>query len=258
MLSGAASSFPNFTSGRYVRHAGKCGTHVREFTAATFAADTQLGFMWRAWLGLGRCWGCGIMLLANEVAGTCPGCRLAWPVLPPGAGSQALGQMRAGALPWALGFRLCAERGTSQVLHRMKYGGLTDPALRLGRWMSAAWPSPPPGTVLVPVPPHWRRRLRRGFNPSESLARGLAWNWGLAVEPSLLVRSAHRRSLTGSSRVERMRVLEACYVSMPTPNARRVVVVDDVLTTGATYRTCAQALEAEGHTCIGGVWLAMA
>lgn len=187
MLSGAASSFPNFTSGRYVRHAGKCGTHVREFTAATFAADTQLGFMWRAWLGLGRCWGCGIMLLANEVAGTCPGCRLAWPVLPPSAGSQALGQMRAGALPWALGFRLCAERGTSQVLHRMKYGGLTDPALRLGRWMSAAWPSPPPGTVLVPVPSHWRRRLRRGFNPSESLARGLAWNCGLAVEPSLLV-----------------------------------------------------------------------
>jgi hypothetical protein len=89
--------------------------------------------MLRAWLGLGRCWECGTMLLANEVAGTCPGCRLAWPVLPPGAGSQALGQMRAGALPWALGFRLCAERGTSQVLHRMKYGGLIDPAQRLGR-----------------------------------------------------------------------------------------------------------------------------
>ena len=124
--------------------------------------------------------------------------------------------------------------------------------------MSAVWPSPPSDAVLVPVPSHWRRRLRRGFNPAESLARGLACNWGLQVAPSLLVRTAHRRSLTGSSREERMRVLEACYVGMPTPDARTVVVVDDVLTTGATYRTCAQAMEAKGHTCIGGVWLAMA
>ena len=198
------------------------------------------------------------MLLANEVAGTCPGCRLAWPVLPPGASSQALGQLRAGAPSWALGFRLCEERGTSQVLHRMKYGGRVDPSKQLGRWMAATWPSPPPDTVLVPVPSHWRRRLRRGFNPAESLACGLASTWGIAVEPSLLVRAAHRPSLTGSSRVERMRVLEACYVGVPTSNPRNVVLVDDVLTTGATYRTCAKALMSEGHTCIGGVWLAMA
>ena len=172
--------------------------------------------MWRAWLGLGRCWGCGTMLLANEVAGTCPGCRLAWPVLPPNASSQALGHLRAGARPWALGFRLCADRGTSQVLHRMKYGGLAGPAKRLGRWMAATWPPPPSNTVLVPVPSHWRRRLRRGFNPAESLARGLSHTWGCSVEPSLLVRAGHRRSLTGSSRAERMRVLKACYVAQPT------------------------------------------
>lgn len=78
------------------------------------------------------------------------------------------------------------------------------------------------------------------------------------MEPSLLARSGHRRSLTGSSRAERMRVLEACYVSKPTATPRNVVLVDDVLTTGATYRICAQALAAEGHTCLGGVWLALA
>ncbi|MGB2230656.1 MAG: ComF family protein [Flavobacteriales bacterium] len=214
--------------------------------------------MWRAWLGLGRCWGCGTLLLANEVAGTCPGCRLAWPVLPPDASSLALGQLRAGARPWALGFRLCDDRGTSQVLHRMKYGGLAGPAKRLGRWMAATWPPPPHDTVLVPVPSHWRRWLRRGFNPSESLARGLSHTWGCSVEPSLLARSGHRRSLTGSSRAVRMRVLQACYVSKPTATPRNVVLVDDVLTTGATYRICAQALAAEGHTCLGGVWLALA
>ena len=183
---------------------------------------------------------------------------MVWPVLPPDEGSRALGQLRGGARPWALGFRLCADRGTSQVLHRMKYGGLTGPAKRLGRWMASTWPSPPHDTVLVPVPSHWRRRIRRGFNPAESLARGLSHTWGCSVEPSLLARSGHRRSLTGSSRAERMRVLEACYVSKPTATPRNVVLVDDVLTTGATYRICAQALAAEGHTCLGGVWLALA
>ena len=198
------------------------------------------------------------MLLANEVAGICPGCRLSWPVLPPDAGSRTLGQLRAGARSWALGFRLCAERVTSQILHRMKYGGLAGPAKWLGRWKVATWPPPPPNTVLVPVPSHWRSRLRRGFNPAESLAPGLSHTWGCSVEPSLLVRAGHRRSLTGSSRTERMRVLQACYVAEPTATPGNVVLVDDVLTTGATYRTCAQALAAEGHTCFGGVWLAMA
>ena len=78
------------------------------------------------------------------------------------------------------------------------------------------------------------------------------------METSMLARTAHRRSLTESSRVERMRVLEASYVGNSTTSPRRVVLVDDVLTTGATYRTCAQALVAAGHTCIGGAWLAMA
>ncbi len=78
------------------------------------------------------------------------------------------------------------------------------------------------------------------------------------MEPSLLVRAGYRRSLTGSSRAERMRVLQACYVAKPTATPRNVVLVDDVLTTGATYRICAQALAAEGHTCLGGVWLALA
>ena len=70
---------------------------MREFTLATFVACGQFGVMWRAWLGLGRCWGCGTILLANEVAEISPGCRLAWPVLLSDMGS------------WALGFRLCAD-----------------------------------------------------------------------------------------------------------------------------------------------------
>ena len=55
-----------------------------------------------------------------------------------------------------------------------------------------------------------------------------------------------------------MRLLHAYYVAEPTSNPRNVVLVNWVLTTGETYRICAQALAAGGHTCIGGVLLAMA
>ena len=107
-------------------------TGVREFNLTNHVARGQLEGMWRSWLGLGRCWGCGTMLLANEVAGTCPGCRLAWPVLPPDASSQALGQLRAGRSSLGLGVPL---------VRRSRH--LASPApnevRRLGRPCQMAW-----------------------------------------------------------------------------------------------------------------------
>jgi len=169
---------------------------------------------------------------------------------------------------FGVGFRL--RNGTLDVLHRVKYGGFPREGRALGQWMAQGWRAPPPGSVLVPVPLHWRRRWRRGFNPPEAVAEGLTTGWGRELRPDLLRRVRHRASLTASTRAARQDALTDMYVAGP-KNRRNVaseppgdsagcevVLVDDVLTTGATFRVCRSVLEAAGHRVVGGVWLAMA
>ncbi|HBS20852.1 MAG TPA: amidophosphoribosyltransferase, partial [Flavobacteriales bacterium] len=155
-------------------------------------------------------------------------------------------------------FRLRPD--THRVVHRAKYGGFPGQGRALGHWMTQEWPASPRGVVLVPVPLHWRRHVRRGFNPSQALAEGLATGWGCEVQPKLLRRLKHRVSLTSATRAARQSALrgafglrEDCRTALP----ERVVLVDDVLTTGATFRACQQVFGAEGVEVVGGVWLAM-
>ena len=114
--------------------------------------------------------------------------------------------------------------------------------------------------MLVPVPLHWRRLVRRGFNPPQALAEGLAMGWGCEVQPKLMRRLRHRVSLTSATRAARQSALRGTF-GVPEDWRRalpdRVVLVDDVLTTGATFRACQQVLEAQGVKVVGGVWLAM-
>ena len=221
---------------------------------------TRLPPLCRSMMGLGMCWQCGAALTLNEVAGICPPCRWAWPLLPSGQASQALAALRCGAQVWGLGFRLCGARGTDAVVHRMKYGAFPEKGRALGHWMAQDWPAPPPGSVLVPVPLHWRRRARRGFNPSMALAEGLASVWSLPIHDKALRRVQHLPSLTASTRAARLSVLEGTYAAtlVDDDGAQKVVLVDDVLTTGATFRMCRRALEKEGHEVLGGVWLGLA
>jgi ComF family protein len=100
--------------------------------------------------------------------------------------------------------------------------------------------------VLVPVPLHWTRRVERGFNQADLLARGVAMALGRPLEPALL-RRAHRgpRQL-GLSRRERRRVLEGVFAASPRAARRHVLLIDDVTTTGATIEACAAALRRAG------------
>jgi len=224
--------------------------------AEALAHVCELGFVNWGW-GLGRCWECGDALVPNEVAGICPPCRWAWPTLPSHVASQILARERAGCEVFGVGFRL--RSGTHDVLHRVKYGGFPREGRALGQWMAQGWRAPPPGSVLVPVPLHWRRRWRRGFNPPEAVAEGLAMGWGRELRTDLIRRFRHRSSLTASTRAARLDALTNMYQGGSNKGSGcEVVLVDDVLTTGATFRVCRSVLEASGHRVIGGVWLAMA
>ena len=171
------------------------------------------------------------------------------------------------------GFEYGAAIGAAIV--RMKHGGRPDLARRLGRILqdaisrALATTNGPPIDIVLPVPLHPRKLRRRGFNQALELARvalGLLRDRSPrafvlpALERQLLLRTRNTRELgrsgPGARRVE---VGGAFGVSDARPVAgRRFLVVDDVMTTGATLNECAQTLICAGAAEVRVVALARA
>jgi ComF family protein len=112
--------------------------------------------------------------------------------------------------------------------------------------------------VLVPVPMHPRRQRRRGYNQSELLARNLGRARGLPVDTSSLKRIDAGRSQVraASSRERRLNVTEAFACAKASFSDKRVLLVDDVCTTGATLEACAVALRVAGAMQVVGLTVA--
>lgn len=105
--------------------------------------------------------------------------------------------------------------------------------------------------LVVPVPLHWRRRWQRGFNQSALLARFVAHKNGLPVlQPIRRIRAtATQAGLTHSNR--RKNVTGAFRVSKPgRVRGKKILLIDDVMTTGATGAACASALKRAGATSV--------
>jgi len=104
--------------------------------------------------------------------------------------------------------------------------------------------------VVIPVPLHRLRLLRRRYNQAAEIARPLARMAGLAYLPDTLVRRRATASQGGRSAGGRRRNVQGAFVvpvnRKQTVEGRRVLLIDDVLTTGATAEACARALRAAG------------
>lgn len=103
--------------------------------------------------------------------------------------------------------------------------------------------------LIVPVPLHATRERERGHNQAVVLARELARFAGLPIAESVLFRRAHteRHRAGMDAKARRQSVAEAFEVRQPKPiNGRRVLLIDDVFTTGATVSECAATLKAAG------------
>lgn len=142
---------------------------------------------------------------------------------------------------------LAYEGAARDLVRALKFRG----ALRLAGPMAAAIAAnAPPGALgggtLVPVPLHGGRRRRRGFNQAEELALALEARTGTPVVDCLR-RSAARGQQVGRGRIERLEALEhAIELRGGAVAPVAPVLVDDVLTTGATLRACAAALLSRG------------
>ena len=171
----------------------------------------------------------------------------------PGAVARC-GRCRRGLSPFARGASLGPYEGSLRVLlHELKYRGRRRLATRLAETLlqePAARAVVEGADALVPVPLHPRRRRERGFNQAELISAAISRTTGVVVLGKALVRRKDTAPQTGlSASARRGNVRGAFAVRRQAQVAGRcVVLVDDVLTTGATAQACAQALREAGAT----------
>lgn len=152
-------------------------------------------------------------------------------------------------------------RGVGRTLvRRLKYEGLAELALPWGRALAERLleaQAPAPETLVVPIPLHPLRRLQRGYNQAEELARGLAAALDLE-QRSLLRRSRWTRPLYGVEIGARARALRGAFTLKRRIDlgGRPLLLVDDVRTSGATLRAAARVLHAAGSGPIHAAVLA--
>ena len=133
------------------------------------------------------------------------------------------------------------------LVHALKYHDRTDLAPTMGRWMARAGTQLLDGAdMLIPVPLHWRRAWRRRYNQSGALARVIERQSGVRLRTDLLQRVRATEQQVGLSRPQRASNVQGAFAVSATGKAelqgRRVVLIDDVLTSGATLDACARAL----------------
>jgi len=100
--------------------------------------------------------------------------------------------------------------------------------------------------AVVPVPMHRAKVRRRGYNQAELLARALALRIGVPCETNLLTKTRDLDAQSKLPRVERSENVRGAFLASPRVKSRRILLIDDVCTTGATIRACAGELVRAG------------
>jgi len=168
----------------------------------------------------------------------------------PGAGDVC---RRCDEWPFAFEAARCPfvyDGAAREAVHALKYGGVSAIAEVMARAMAECleeWE--PPATALVPVPLTGARRRSRGYNQSEMLARELSRLSGLPVVTGVLVRrrGAPPQARAADEAARRANVADAFTVRRRGRLTGPLLLVDDVMTSGATLDACARALRGAGH-----------
>jgi len=191
------------------------------------------------WTGLARltpplCAGCGLPV-ASESAARCAGCREAEP---------AFDYARAAAVYGG---------GVREAIHGLKFGGRRSLARPLGDLVAdeCARALEDPPDALVPVPLARARERERGFNQAALVAERLGERLRVRVRPRWLARLRATAPQSDLTAAERRANVAGAFAAAPAVAGRHVVVIDDVITTGATVGECARALRAAGARRVG-------
>lgn len=210
-----------------------------------------------------QCFACGAAV--NGPSGLCPSCWRETQFIEglacdccgaplPGTETERVlcDECLADPKPWARGRAALLYAGTGRwLVLAFKHGDRLDLSGTLGDWLSeAGGPILEPGMVVAPIPLHRLRLIRRRYNQSAILAQEVARHAKLGCLVDLFHRTRRTPSQEGRNRIERLVNMAGAIAVAPRHKAairgRHVLIVDDVMTSGATLRVATEAALAAG------------
>ncbi|MDL5048575.1 ComF family protein [Oscillatoria amoena NRMC-F 0135] len=148
-----------------------------------------------------------------------------------------------------------------ELLHELKYNSQPEIGRMLGRvyGIDLVQSGVARGVdAIVPVPLHTWKMQRRGYNQSEEFAKGLGESMNIPVESNVIARVTNTETQTRKSRLKRWENVRDVFVipNRSSIEGRHVLLVDDVITTGATIEACGHALFDAGCATVSAVSIA--
>jgi ComF family protein len=144
-----------------------------------------------------------------------------------------------------------------EAVHALKYEGRHAIGRLLGTLMARSTP-PEEVTVIAPVPLHPRRKHERGYDQSAILARWVGRTLDVPVEPHAVRRVRYTKQQANLSGAQRAQNVAGAFAAEEWVEGERVLLIDDVYTTGATLEACAAALRSVGAVSVTGLVFAAA